>query len=133
MPVMDSIWKQSFRASWNRGCICFRIMAGTPSGPAALWFGVRRRASCRIVGEIRPDIMGVLCTWGDVTRVSHGIGAPGGSVGSGDNAWISIFFTCAMTSTGSMICLPVISSRIPERFVERGWESSSPAAVRRMD
>ena len=50
-------------------------MLGTPLGPAALWLGVRRRASCTIDEEIHPDIMGVLYTRGEVTRVSHRNGA----------------------------------------------------------
>ena len=35
--------------------------------------------------------MGVLCSWGEGTRTSHGNGAPNESVGSGDRAFISIF------------------------------------------
>ena len=113
--------------------MCFKIMPGSPSGATALWFGVRRRASCRIVVEIYPDIMGVVCSWGEGTRSSHGNGAPDGSVGSGDNALISIFSTCAITSAGLTRSLPVLSFLIIERFVGRGWESGLPSAVRRMD
>ena len=50
------------------------------------------RASCKIAGEIHPDILGVVCSWDDGTRDSHGNWALGGSVGSGDNALLSSFF-----------------------------------------
>jgi len=100
MHVLDSTWKRSWRAAWKQGGMCFIIMPCTPSGPAALWFEVRRRASCRIAREIHPDIMEVVCSWGEGTRASHGNGAPDGSVGSGDSALIFTFCTCAMTSAG---------------------------------
>ena len=88
MPVMDNTWKMSWRASWNPGGMCFKLMSGTPSGPAALWFGDRRRASCMIAGKIHSDIMGVVYRYDIGTRASHGNGAPGGSLESGDNALI---------------------------------------------
>ncbi len=64
-------------------------MPGTPSGPAALWFGVRRRASWKIAGliwsiSIGSGEAGVGRTW-----LSQGKGAPGGSVGSGERALVS--------------------------------------------
>ena len=39
-----------------------------------------------IAGMIHPDIMEMLCLWEGETRASQGIGVPGGSVGSDDNA-----------------------------------------------
>jgi len=45
-----------------------------------------------IAGEIRPDNMGVVCSCDEGTMASHGNGASGGIVGSGDNALIPFFF-----------------------------------------
>ena len=92
--------------------MCFKIMPGSPSGATALWFGVRRRVSCIIVGEMHPDIMGVVRSRGKKTRASHGNKALDGSVGSGDNALISILSTCVMTPAGSTRSLLVFSSLI---------------------
>ncbi len=86
-----------------------------------------------IAGEIRPDIMGLVCSCYEGTRANHGIRAPGGSVGSGANALVSSFSTCAMNFAGSMRCRPVPSSLITKRFVGTSWESAVLAAVRRMD
>ena len=77
--------------------------------------------------------MGVVCSSNKGARASHGNGALGGSVGSGDNALISRYSTCAMTSAESLRTRPVLSALIIERFVGRGWESAFPAGVRRMD
>jgi hypothetical protein len=47
-------------------------------------------------------------------------------------AWVSSFCTCEITSAGSKRRSVASSLRI-ERFVGRGWEFSSSAAVRRMN
>ena len=100
---------------------------GTPSGPAALWLGVWRKASCMMVGVMQPEIIedaGV--GW---TCLSHGKGVPGGSVGSGDTAAVSICAILATTSAGAVMSWPVISSRIMERSVGRILVSFSPSVV----
>jgi len=131
MPFMDNPWKNSWRVTWNPGGMCFKIMSGTPSGPVALWFEARRRASCIIAGEIRPDIMGTVLSCDKGTRASHGNGANG--VGSDDSAFIYSFSTCAMNSARSMRRRSVLSSLITARFVGRGWESAFLAVVRMMN
>jgi len=106
---------------------------GTPYGPAALWFGVRRRASWKMVGviwsiNIVTEEVGVGWTW-----PSHGNGAPGGSVGSGDRAFVSNFSSCVITSVGVVSRRPDVSSRRTERSVGRVGLSGAPSEMRRMD
>ena len=110
-----------------------RISPGTPSGPAALWFGVRRRASCSIAGVMHPEIIGMVYRWLGVMWESHGNGAPDERVGSGERAVVSSFSTCLITSFGSVMRLPEMSSLMIERSVGSGGESSLSAAVRMMD
>ncbi len=73
-----------------------------------------------IAGVMHPDIIGMVCLWLGKTLESHGNGVLGGSVGSSERAWVSSFFTCAMTSFGSTKRRPVVSSLIIERLVDRG-------------
>ena len=40
-------------------------------------------------GVMHPEIIGTECLWLGATRRSHGDGAPGGSVGSGDRAIVA--------------------------------------------
>ncbi len=40
---------------------------------------------------MQPEISGTVCLWLGGTRRCHGNGAPCGSVGSGDRAWVSSF------------------------------------------
>ena len=86
-----------------------------------------------IAGVMHPEIIGAECLWLGTTRRSHGNGAPGRSVGSGDRAWVSNLWTCAITSVGSTRRRPEDSSLRIERSVGRGWVLASSAAVRRMD
>jgi hypothetical protein len=86
--------------------MCLSISPGTQSGPAALWFGVRRRASCSIDGVMHPEIIGIVYCRLGVMWESHGNGALGGSMGSGERALVSSFCTCLMTSFGSMMRRP---------------------------
>ncbi len=78
--------------------------------------------------------------WDGVFAVGWDVGEPrkrrsggGGSVGSGERAWASSLCILAMTSLGSGMRRPVVSSRMIERSVGRGWEMSASAAVRRID
>ena len=66
--------------------MCLRTRPGTPSGLVALRLGVRRSASCIMVGVVHPVTIGM--DEDDVGRTwaNHGKGAPGGSVGFGDKA-----------------------------------------------
>jgi len=67
------------------------------------------------------------------TLSSHGNGAPGGSVGSGDRAVVSSFFRCDVTSVGVTSIRLDVSSRRTERSVRRVGLSSVPSEVRRID
>ena len=89
-------------ASWNAVGICFNTTPGTPSGPAALWFGVRRRASWNIAGVIFPISMGSIEVGLGLTWVSHGKGTPIGNVGSGERAVVSNWVRCSITSLGEV-------------------------------
>ncbi len=82
---------------------------------------------------MQPEIIGTVCLWLGGTQRCHGNGAPYGSVGSGDWAWVSSFWTYAITSAGSTTKRPDASFLIIEKFVGRGWVFSSSTAVRRMD
>ncbi len=84
-------------------------------------------------GVMHPEIFGAVCLWLGGTRRCHENGAPCGSVGPGDRAWVSSFWTCAITSAGSTRRRPEESSLRIERSVRRGWVFSFSAAVRRMD
>jgi len=106
--------------------MCFKTRPGTPSGPAALWFGVRRRASCIIVGVFRPDIVcigevGVGRTW-----PSQENGAPGKNAGSGERATVSICVSFVITSVGVVIRRPEDSFLRTERPVGRVEEAFPP-------
>ena len=83
--------KRRCRASWNANGMCFRTRLGTPSSPAALCFGVRRRASCNITGVICPEIIGTEEVGVGRTRPSQGNGDLEGIVGSGERATVSIY------------------------------------------
>jgi hypothetical protein len=105
---------------------------GTPSGPAALWLGVRRKASCMMIGVVHPKIIGV-----DVANVgwmcpNQERGARG-SVGRGDRATVSIYVILATTSSGSVMRRPVVSSRNREISVGRKGASVTPSLVRMKD
>jgi len=67
------------------------------------------------------------------TLPSHGNGAPGGRVGSGDRAVDSNFSSCAITSAGEVSMRPDVSSRRTERSVGREGLYGVPSEVRRMD
>ncbi len=99
--------------------MCLRMRPGTPSGPADLWLGVRRNASCMMAGVMQPEIIGIEDAGLGWTCLSHGKGAPEGSVGSGDKAAVSICAILATTSAGAVMRWPLILSRIMERFVGR--------------
>ena len=86
--------------------MCLSTIPGTLSGPAALWVGVRRRASWKMTGVIWPinigtEEVGVGRTW-----PSHGNGALGGSIGSGDRAVVSNFSSRAITFAGVVRIAP---------------------------
>jgi hypothetical protein len=72
--------------------------------------------------------VGVGRTW-----PSHGNGAPGASVGSGDRAFVSSFSSRAITSVGVVSRRPDVSSRRTERSLGRVRLSGVPSEVRRMD
>ncbi len=110
-----------------------RIRPGTPSGPAALWLGVRRKASYMMVGVMQPEIIGIDDTSVGRTCPIHGKGTPGGSVGSGDRAAVSNCAILATTLSGAVMRWPVFSSRIMERYVGRILSCFSPSDVRTMD
>jgi hypothetical protein len=86
-----------------------------------------------MAGVIWPINMGTEEVGVGRTCPSHGNGAPGGSVGSGDKAGVSNFSSCAITSAGVVrMCLDV-SSRRTERSVGSVGLSGVPSEVRRMD
>jgi hypothetical protein len=114
---MAIAWKTRWRALWNAGGVCFRTTPGTPSGPAALWFGARRRAFWTIAGVIRPinirtEEVGLGRTW-----PIQGNGALGGSVGSGESAIVSICVSWVNTSGKVVRRRPDFSFRRMERSV----------------
>jgi hypothetical protein len=84
---------------------------GTLSGPAALWLGVRRKASCMMAGVIHPEIIGVEADGVGWMYPSQGKGAPGRSVGSGDRAIVSIWVILAIAYSGAVMRRPVVSFR----------------------
>ena len=96
--------------------MCLRIRPGTLSGPAALWLGVRRNGSCMMVGVMQPEIIGIEDAGVGWMCHNHGTGAPGGSVGSGDKAAVSMCAILATTSAGAVMRWPVISSRMMEIY-----------------
>ncbi len=110
-----------------------KIRPGTPSGPAAFWLGVRRKVSCMMIGVIHPEIIGIEDAGVGRTCPSHGNGAPGGRVGSGEWAAVSNCVILATTLSGAVIRRPVVLSRITKRYVGRLELSVSPSDVRRMD
>jgi hypothetical protein len=120
-------------ASWNAGGMCLSTRPGTLSRPAALWFGVRRRASWKMVGVIWPISIGTEEVGVDRMWSSQGNGAPEGSVGSGERAAVSSFSSCAIISVGVVSSHPDVSSRRTERSVGRVGLSNVPSEVRRMD
>ena len=63
--------------------MCSRVRPGTPSGLAALWLRVRRKASRMMVGVMQPEIIGIEDACVGRTCPSHGKGGPGRSVESG--------------------------------------------------
>jgi hypothetical protein len=99
--------------------MCLSIRSGTPFSPAALWLGVRRSASCMMAIVIHSEIIGVEDAGVGWMCPSQGKGAPGGSVGSGDRAIVSICVILAITSSGVVMRRPVVSSRITDRLVGR--------------
>jgi hypothetical protein len=100
------------------------------SGPAALWFGVRRKDSCMMAGVIHPVIIGVEVNGVGWTCPSQGNGAPGGSVGSGETATVSILVILAITLSGAVIRRPVVSSRITKSSLGSEGVSFTPFVVR---
>ena len=86
-------------ASWNADGMCFSTKPGTLFGPATLWFGVRRRASWKMVGVIWTIIIGTEEVGVGRTWPSHGESAPGGIVGSGESDVVSLFSSCVITSS----------------------------------
>jgi len=86
------------------------MRSGTLSGPAALWLGVRRKASCMMAGVIHPEIIGVEADGVGWVCPSQGKGAPGESVGSGDRTTVSIYIILAITSSGAVMRRPVVLS-----------------------
>jgi hypothetical protein len=113
--------------------MCFRTSPGTPSGPAALWLGVRLSASCMMAGVIWPAIIGIDEVGVARTYPRQGNGAPGGRVGSGESAMVSSSSIFFFTETGSVMRSPVSSSLIMERSVGSVLVFVFPAVVRRRD
>jgi len=114
--------------------MCLSMRPVTPSGPVALWLGVRRRASYMMVGGIHPEIIGVEAAGVGGMCPSQGKRAPGGSVGSGDRATFSICVILAITSSGAVMRRSVVSSRITERSIGREeGVSVTPSVVRRIN
>ena len=72
-----------------------------------------------MVGVFGPTSIGIEEVGVGRTWASHGNGAPGGSVGSGDRAFVSSFSSCAMTSAGVVSSRPDVSSRRTERSAGR--------------
>ncbi len=107
---MAKAWKRTWRVSWNACGMCFSITPGTPSGPAALWFGVRRRASWKMAGVICPISIGTEGVGVGWTWPSQGNGAPGGNVGSGERGAVSIIVSCVNTYDGVVRRLTDFSS-----------------------
>ena len=104
----------------------------TPFGPAALWFGARRRASCIIAGVFCLDIIGTDEIGVSRTRPSQENGAPGGSIGSGERATVSICASFLTTSAGVVMRRPDVSSLRMERSVGIVVEYLSPVSDRRI-
>ena len=72
------VLKRRLRASWRHGGMCFRTRPEISSQPATLWFGVRRRAFCIIVREMRSTIIRMEMGGGvGKACANHGNGAPG--------------------------------------------------------
>ncbi len=120
-------------ASWNAGGMCLSTRPSTPSGPEALWFGVRLRASWKMAGVIWPISIGTEGVGDGRTWSSQGNGALGGSVGSGDRAVIFSFSSYAIISVGVVSSRLDVLSRRTKRSVERVGLSGVPSEVRRMN
>ncbi len=67
------------------------------------------------------------------TLPSQENGAPGGSVGSGETAFVSMCVSSVITSAGVVRRRPDVSSRITERSIESVGFSNVPAEDRKMD
>jgi len=114
-------------------CVLGLSMVRTTSGSAALWVSVRRRASWKMAGVICPIDNGTEEMGVGRTRPRQGNGAPGGSVGSGERAIVSICVRCDSTSDGVVRKMPDLSSRMTERSVGSVEVSVVPPEVLRMD
>ena len=85
-----------------------------------------------MVGVIHPEIIAAEAAGVGWMCPSQGKGTPGGRVGSGDRATVSICVISAITSFGAMMRRPVVLSRITERLVGREEVSVTPSDVRRI-
>jgi len=74
--------------------------------------------------SIGTEEVGVSLTW-----PSRGNGAPGGSVGSGERAYVSILVRCSITSDGAVRRSQDLSSRRIEKSVGSVKLSVVPADV----
>ena len=81
-----------------------------------------------MVGGMYPEIIGISEVGVGRTRSSQGKGAPGGRVGPGDKATVSVSAIFVITSVGEVTRNPVTLSLIIERSVGRKGESLSPSA-----
>jgi len=113
--------------------MCLSTKPGTPFGPAALWFGVRRRVSRKIDGMMWPINIGIEEVGVGRTCQSHGNGARRGIAGSGESDVVSIFLSCVITSDGEVRRRPNASSRRTDGSVGMVGLSGVPSEVRRMD
>jgi hypothetical protein len=113
--------------------MCLRMRPVTPSCPAALWLGVRRKIYCMMAKVIQPEIIGIEDYGVGRTSPSHGNGVLEVSAGSRDNAVVSICVILAIASSGAVMRWPVVSCRIVERSVGRVEVSCNRSDVRWID
>ncbi len=132
-PVIAIDWNKRCSVSWNAWDICLSIRPGTPFGPAALWDGVRRKASCMMAGVMHPTIIGAESVGTRWMRLIQVKGAPGGSEGSGDKATVSKCESLVITSSRAVMRRPAVSSRSIERSLGKEELSDAAVAARIMD
>ena len=104
-----------------------------PIRPRGLVVGVRRSASCIMGCVMWPVIIGTEEAGVARTWPRHGNGAPGGRVGFGESAIVSIAAIFFTTSGGSVMRNPVASSFMMERSVGSVLDIVFPVVVRSRD
>ncbi len=121
MPVMAMVWKSWRMALWNAGGMCFSSTPGMLSGPGALCPGSLRNAFLKDCGCKAAYYHIFACGWvvwycvEPWEWISWVDPFPFGAYG--ERALVSSCSIILLTCAGSLVILPVLGSRMEERFV----------------